>query len=260
MKAQKLTLFAGLVMGITATIASADCKGGYLWTPGGTTIKITAGDGIADPFTVYPRHVQSQNFAFVITDNDSNVLAYPPGNTFDLEGAGEGICRVYGVAYAGDLDMQTGVSVHSLSASECIAVSRNHITVVRKAVKTVNGGWIISDSRGRSTVHINLSDPYPIRAYTTSKAAPDSSYAYVITDYKGNVLAFPPANQFDFSGAPVGICRVYGISYTGTLDTTTGLSIYDVMSDEDNQELSKNYIRVIRSVKTVHSAPAANHK
>ncbi|MDF7823261.1 hypothetical protein P4B35_04500 [Pontiellaceae bacterium B12227] len=250
MKAQPVKVFmaAGLAFGISAT-ALADCNGGYLWTKGGQKVRITAGDGIPDPINVYPRHVKGQNFTFAITDSDSNVLVYTQDNTIDLEGAGAGTCRIYGIAYAGDFAMPTGVSVHSLTASECLSVSRNSIAVVRTAAKVLDGGWIITDGRGRSSVKINLSNPYPVRAYSANKAAADSNYSYVITDNKGMVLAYPPANQFDFSGAPAGICRIYGVSHTGSLVDTTGISIQEVVSDEDQQQLSKNYIRVIRSEK-----------
>lgn len=238
---------AGLALGLTAAGALADCNGGYLWTRGGATVRITAGDGIPDPFKVFPRHVKGENFTFAVTDSDSNVLLYSADNTFDLEGAGAGTCLVYGIAYAGAFDMPTGVPVHSLSASECLAVSRNHIKVVRTGVDKVDGGWIISDGRGRSTVHINLNNPYPVRAYSANNASPEASYAYIITDNEGYVLAYPPANQFDFSGAPVGTCRIYGISFTGELEQVTGIPVHEVSCGSGERELSKNYIRVIRS-------------
>ena len=245
----KTAACTGLALSLTAAISMAELRGGKLWTKGGPKVKITVGDGIPDPVRIFPRHVVGENFTFAITDSDSNVLAYTKENVIDLEGAGGGKCLVYGVAYAGDFDMPTGVPVRSLSASEGLAVSRNHITIYRNAVDPVDGGWIISDSRGRGAVKINLNNPYPVRAYNTSQAAPESGYAYVITDNEGMVLAYPPANQFDFSGAPAGICRIYGISYTGTLDTTTGISIAEVMSDSGEQELSRNYIRVVRAEK-----------
>lgn len=234
-----------LALSIGLGTAIAETRGGWLWSSEGQNVHITAGDGIPDPIRIFPRHVQGENFTFAITDSDSNVLVYTTDNVVDLEGAGAGTCRVYGIAYAGDFDMPTGVSVHDLTASEGLSVSRNRITVKRTAAKSIDGGWIISDSRGRSTVRINLNNPYPVRAYHTSQAV-GSNYAYVITDYAGTVLAYPPANQFDFSGAPDGICRIYGISYTGTLSGETGIDISDVMSDDNNQQLSHNYIRVIR--------------
>lgn len=243
----KWAVYAGLALSFSAIGAMAEeCRGGYLWTRGGSTIRITAGDGIPDPFQVFPRHVRGQNYTFAITDSDSNVLAYTTDNTFDLEGAGEGRCLVYGIAYAGEFDMPTGVSVHSLTASECLAVSYNKITVVRTGVEKVDGGWIISDGRGRATVRINLNNPYPVRAYSANQASPDANYAYIITDNEGNVLGFPPANQFDFAGAPAGICRVYGISFTGELNQTTGVPIHEVVCSDGNQDLSNNYIRVVR--------------
>lgn len=241
----KTWILSTLALSIGLGTAMAETKGGWLWTKGGSKVHITAGDGIPDPIRIFPRHVRGENFTFAITDSDSNVLVYTQNNVVDLEGAGAGTCLVYGIAYAGDFDMPTGVSVHELTASEGLSVSSNRITVERTAAKVIDGGWVIADSRGRSTVHIDLNNPYPIRAYHTSQAV-GSNYSYVITDGDGYVLGYPPANQFDFSPAPPGTCRVYGISYTGELSGETGIHISEVMSDEDNQELSHNYIRVIR--------------
>ena len=80
----KLALVAGLALGMSTTVM-AKTSGGYLWTQGGHKVRITAGDGIPDPFKVFPRHVQGENFTFVITDSDSNVLVYTKDNTFDLD-------------------------------------------------------------------------------------------------------------------------------------------------------------------------------
>lgn len=242
----KTVLLAGIAIAATAASSFAEARGGFLWTKGGRVKNIKVGDGISDAFTVFPRQVQGQNFTFVITDPDTNILAFRKDNTFDLEGAPEGTCLVYGIAYDGELTQTTGVPLHSLTATEGLAFSKNHITINRTAVDVVDGGWIIPDGRGRSRIRINLDQPYPIRAYSANNAAPNSNYAYIITDDQGVILAFPPANQFDFSGAPEGTCRIYGVSYTGELNTITGIPVSEALSTGEELELSKNYIEVIR--------------
>ena len=57
--------------------------------------------------------------------------------------------------------------------------------------------------------------PDPITVTHDSSSA--LNYAYIITDGSGNVLVFPGGNVIDLDGAPAGVCRVYGISYSGTL-------------------------------------------
>ena len=114
--------------------------------------------------------------------------------------------------------------------------------------ESVDGGLILNDRNGRGSVRIYLGDesPNPFRVYTSNNSSTDTNYAFIITDAEGTVLAFPEGNVIDLSGAPPGTCRVYGISYTGNLDTTTGVHVSEVVSDSDNQSLSKNSIRADR--------------
>ena len=95
------SLVAGCAIAALGSVsAHAECRGGYLWSDQGQNITIIAGDGIPDPFQVFPLGVKGENFTFVITDSESNILVYPEGNTFDLEGAGVGKCLVYEGDYA----------------------------------------------------------------------------------------------------------------------------------------------------------------
>lgn len=241
------SLLCALALTPTLVVAESDSKAGYLWSPSGHHVTITAGDDIPDPVAVFPIGVSAPHFSFVITDSESNVLMYTDVNVFDLDGAGAGTCRIYGFAWSGDFDQPTGIPVSELTATGGSSVSRNRITIERVGSSNVDGGLVLNDHNGRGPIRLYLSDqPAPFRVYTANRASTDTGYAYIITDAEGMVLAFPGGNTIDLSGAPPGTCRVFGISYTGTLDTTTGIHVTEVKSDSDNQSLSWNSIRADR--------------
>lgn len=233
--------------GATPLLADDHLKAGSLWSPSGTNVTITAGDDVPDPVSIFPVGVDAPNFTFVITDEDSNVLMYTTTNVIDLEAAPPGLCRVYGFVWEGEFDQPTGGNVNDLTASEGQAISKNRVSITRNGADYVNGGVVLNDRNRYGKIRMYLGDnPSPFRVYTYNKASTDTSYAYIVTDEEGTVLAFPEGNVIDLSGAPPGTCRVYGISFTGELDKTTGIHVSEVVSDTDNQSLSKNSIRADR--------------
>jgi len=245
------TLIASVLLSsLTASAQDDDCRGGFLYTGQGNKITITTGDGIPDPIQVFPFRVRGDNFTFVITDSESTVLAYTTNNTIDLEGVFVGTCRVYGLAYSGTLDTEDeanlNINIQEVTTDGCTSVSRNFITIDRVADGAVDGGWLLDDKTGTGRVRVCLNDPEPFRVYSFNDAASSTSYSFVVTDDSGTVLTFPPGNQIDLSSAPPGICRVYGISHTGSLVQTTGINIKEVVSDTGVQDLSSNSVRATR--------------
>ncbi len=103
--------------------------GGQLATAGGLTeLDICAADGESDLFDVVLTGAEGEN-AWVITDADGNIIDLPAGPPFDFEGAGEGVCLVWNLSYAGELTgAEVGANASDLSG--CFELS-NPITVNR---------------------------------------------------------------------------------------------------------------------------------
>ena len=72
------------------------------------------------------------NFRYLITDADNGLLAVTDEETFNFGPAGVGICRVWGVAYAGELTVVAGEDVTEVMlASGCFGLSDGFLTVNR---------------------------------------------------------------------------------------------------------------------------------
>lgn len=112
--------------------AEAEClvDGGRLTLENGdTTLTICAGDGVSDAFNVTLTDTVGTNSAWVITDDQLNILGLPAAPPFDLEDAGDGVCLVWHLSFEDDL---TGAEVGANAADlmGCFDLS-NPIEVTR---------------------------------------------------------------------------------------------------------------------------------
>lgn len=190
-------------------------------------------------FTVENSTTSETSYAYIITKDDATVLAISESADLDLSTAAAGICRVYGIAYTGTLDMANGQNVNNVTSDGDFGLSTNWITVNRKSVwggmVSVNGSSRVSGIAG--------TDNLKLTAENNSSAT--ESYAYIITKDDGTVLAISESADLDLSSAPAGTCRIYGISYTGTLDMPNNQNVSDITSDDDFS-LSTNWVTVYR--------------
>ena len=127
-------------IGIPQADIASFTAGTIATTDGLTTFTICAGDGISDAFNVnVSEATDGFDYGFLITDADGNILSNGllPGQEFDLEDAGEGVCLIYGVAYFSGFMANQGDNIFSLAG--CYQLS-NSITVTRLSGADCNAG------------------------------------------------------------------------------------------------------------------------
>ncbi len=227
-------------------IRKEDVDGGTVSMPGGGTQVFTCpGDGNGDivPFT--NTGSSTGNYTYVITDADNNILEITDASEFDFDGAPEGTCRVWGLAYTGTITAVVGDNAANIALTdECYDLSESFIEVVRE----VPDGGTVATSAGDTVVYVcpgdGLADLIEFDSMETSAGA----YAYVITDENNVILAFPSGDSNDFEDAPTGICRVWGLAYTGNVTAEVGDTASAISLSDDCFDLSDNYIEVIRQL------------
>ena len=222
-----LMAFSGDVLGIEVGNNAADFEGcfdlsnpitvnrsgvnaGEITTTDSTTeLSICAGDGVSDAFDVIISDDVQGDTRWVITDPEGNVLGLPDAPPFDLEGAGQGTCLVWLMAFNGDV---LGIEVGNNAADfeGCFDLS-NPITVTRTGV---NAGEITTTD---STTELSIcagdgvSDAFDV--IISDDVQGDTRW--VITDPEGNVLGLPDAPPFDLEGAGQGTCLVWLMAFSG---------------------------------------------
>ncbi len=234
-----------------------------------TAITTITGDGIADVITFKNTSQSSTTYAYLITDEAGKILATET-STHDFEGADAGICKVYGISYTGSLSV-TGKNVSDSDlATESYDLSDNFITVTRENFVTdptctdgiqngdetgidcggscepctVVDGAMISTSDDQTAITTITGDGIADVITFKNTSQSSATYAYLITDEAGKILATETSTH-DFEGADAGICKVYGISYTGSL-SVTGKNVSDSDLATESYDLSDNFITVTR--------------
>ena len=166
------------------------------------------------------------------------------GNVIDFDPADPGICRIWGVSYTGDFILGGDVNAaEAVISTECYTLSENFVTVIR----SIPDGGTVSTSDGDTTLAITVGDGIADVVSFTNENSSNSNYAYVITDENNMILGLPAGSFQDFEGAGTGICRVWGLAYTGEIIATAGQDAAAVELTDDCFDLSDNFIEITRT-------------
>ncbi|MEM9991835.1 MAG: T9SS type A sorting domain-containing protein, partial [Bacteroidota bacterium] len=233
------------------TVVRTDVDGGTVTTADGTTnVSIVAGDGIADRITLNNTATQNANFSYVITDENNTVLAVPNGNSVDFEGAGAGVCLIWGVSYTGDLKYLIGGDLFGFALStDCFDISMEAVTVTRTTGggdTAINGGTVAMPSGATEKYTCANDGVEDVIRVVSTWASTDANYTLVVTDQAGTILGVPPADMVNVTGAGTGVCLVWGLAYTGELTAQMGDNAMDVALSSGEFALSDNFITLNR--------------
>ncbi|MCG8328398.1 MAG: T9SS type A sorting domain-containing protein, partial [Chitinophagales bacterium] len=181
------------------------------------------------------------NSAWVVTDVNGNILGLPPTpSDVNFDGAGPGECLVWHLSYEDGL---TGAEVGANAADlqGCYSLS-NPISVFRIEV---NGGMVMTED-GETEITVTVGDGIDDIIHFDSIDVVGDQFTYVVTDDNNVILAVPGGDQVNFEGAGIGVCRVWGLAYTGNITAMPGDTASLVDLSDGCFDLSDDFITVIR--------------
>lgn len=222
--------------------------------PEGGTVQSVAGEtditlciGQGDPVISFEAATGSQSgYQFVLTDDNNLIRQLPEDNMVDFGSLENGFYRLWGLSYTGLLVAEEGMDAAGGEplASSCFELSENFVTIRKGG--PVDGGQVTA--YGSDTYQSCPADGIPdiISLETTSTAAGISNYRYVITDTTDRIL-FPDieGSVFDFDGAPPGVYRIFGVSYTGNFIANRGDDVRTAALSDICYEASGSFVKVI---------------
>merc|ERR1711916_403227 len=171
----------------------------------------------------------------------------------DLDPAGPGICNLYRLVYTGTLQVTQGsnFTANTMRASGDSATS--NILQVNRNACALTAGSISRESDGATQVSYCGGDGQS-DSFTVAVAGADpnaGSVAWVITDAAtGTVLGLPAdASPFvvDLDPAGPGICNLYRLVYTGTLQVTQGSNFTANTMRASGDSATSNILQVNRN-------------
>ena len=218
--------------------------GGSIQTDGGEQVVfLCPGNGVADLIKFQHTSTANVDYKWVITDQNDVITNILDDPSYDFENTPNGTCRVYGVSYTGTFINFTGTNINQfILSSACFDISDNFIEIHKS--ETIGGQ--IQSRFGRDREYICPDDTIPDVIVPTLINSSNSKHAYILTDTFGAVRSFFLSTPIILTDQDPGICRVYGVSYTGNLTVSPGEDIlFSVLSD-DCYDLTTNYMELFK--------------
>ncbi len=199
----------------------------------------------SDTISLTTSNTAGPNQAFLVTDTNNIIVRISDTPEVDLSGLPLGTNRIWTVAYSGQLLAEGGQDAGTAALSdECSDLSDNFVTVTRSFV---DGQEVRLASESTDTLVCSEDGEADNLQFTNNTKATDANYAYLITN-ENNVLltALTQSNVFDFDVAPAGVCRVWGVSYTGLLIIQPGQNAVTANLSDACFDLSDNFVTVAK--------------
>ena len=218
--------------------------GGTVSTEDGEQQAFTCpGDNLPDIVQFDSTGASGSAYAYIITDENNVILALPGTDSADFDSLGSGACRVWGLAYSGNLTAMAGDTASAASLSDaCFALSDNFITVYKEVP---NAGTVTTEN-GNDVAYVCPGDSIPDLLRFDSAGVGNSLYTYVVTDTNNVILSVPNTDEIDFDSAAVGVCRVWGLAYIGNLTAMVGDTASVVSLADGCFDLSDNFVTIYK--------------
>lgn len=179
-------------------------------------------------------------FTYILTTDKDTVIRVLERDTLHLNTPLKGICKIWGLAYTGEILIQPGDHIkNGVLATGCANVSSNPVILI----KDEPIGGRISLASGDTTYTICHKDGWPdfIPLKTTSQTFLE--YQYVLADGDDKILAFH-AEQINFETLPPGTKKIFGVSYLGSVLVKIGDTLTRLPFAADCFQWSENSIQV----------------
>ncbi|GAB5552509.1 MAG: hypothetical protein Sapg2KO_21000 [Saprospiraceae bacterium] len=183
-------------------------------------------------------------YTFLIS-NDRDEFLFAVQDSVDLNVFFDGNLKVWGLAYTGNLTIQPLEDIKTTTLSDdCYELSSNILTIVKEDID----GGTIATAEGASAAYACPGDGSPdiIRLSNTSTSG-TANYAYIITTVDNNILRAIDGNERDFDD--IGAfreLRVWGVSYTGTLNTPIFAGLFETQLSDACFDISNNFVPIFR--------------
>ncbi len=186
---------------------------------------------------------QTGAYRFVLTDRQNIILDIFESSTYEFLNITEDLCRVYGVSFTGNLNLQIGDDLLTTAVSdECYDITDDFVTISHLFVE---GGIVALTANSAGTI-VCSSDGIPDIVSFETNSTINADYKFILTDGNDNILIVLEGNSINLDIANAGICRIYGVSFIDQLNATIGMNINDSNLAENCFDLSDNFIEIIK--------------
>ena len=196
------------------------------------------GDGIDDLLDADLIGAIGDQMMFILTDADSIVLSSFDTLPFNLDGFEAGECLLWNVSSTDTVAIDTGMHIATIQ-SECFDFSN-----AASFTKTFVDGAMLSLIGGDTTITICVGDGASDLLEFINTSSSTESYQYVITDTMNIITALVDSTVFEFDSSMIGVCRVWGVSYSGAFLPMVGDSLENTPAVNECFDISDNFVEI----------------
>jgi hypothetical protein len=224
-------------------VTSAFPDGGSVFATDNTTQEFTCPqDGAPDVIEFFSEGASGSGFVFLITDENNIIEAINESGNYDFESDTEGVNRIWGLSYTGNLTAAVGDdAAAAMLSDDCFDLSDNFVEIIRE----VPFGGDVFLENGDTSAFVCNEAAATLKFDSTGTSR--GEYVYVITDEDNVIRNGIFGDEFDFSFLPNGTYRIWGLAYTGMLTAAIGDVVNEVPISDDCYDLSETFATVVVS-------------
>ena len=210
----------------------------------GSPLFVCAPDNKPDFISVHALFPSKSMARYIVIDEKNKIVAIQDQNKIDANNLSCQTCKFYAVSFTGLFTAKIGQSVSDPLSSDCSAISQNFITAVRDLAR---GGTIrLSDPSSPLFICSTSTKAQSILTQLTGNSA--GNQAYILTDTLNKVLALQNTSVIPSNILAAGICRLWGVTFTGTLIQSDyiGKSIHTVVWSDDCFAVTLNNLAITK--------------
>ena len=183
------------------------------------SLLICTGDGLPNLINFSSSDsLSGLNYRYVLTTLANNIIQVINGNSIDLETIGLREMRLYSVAFNGNFNSQTGVSIFNTNLSSgCFKISDNYIKILRD--RPANHRILFSNNDTIQKLCLTKSGSF---ARLKSTFTGRTGYVYIVLNKFNTIIMLNATQNIDIEKLEDGDYQVYGLSYTGNLNLRVG--------------------------------------
>ena len=186
-------------------------------------------------------------FTFVLTDEQDIILEVLDSNTTTFADLNPAVYRIYGVSYIGNPNINIGDTLTSeILSDDCFAISQNAVDIT---IQLVDGAQVSLEDGSRMTEVCVMDGESDELIFINNTTATSANYAYIITNENDEIILPLIGDRIDFDVDLItGVNRVYGLSYTGNLNLSSGQNITSGVLSDACYSLSSTFVTIVKSL------------
>lgn len=182
------------------------------------SLLICTGDGQPNLTNFYSTDtISGLLYKYVLTSVTNNIIQVLNSPSIDLENVGLREMRLYSVAYNGQFIGQSGLITNSALSTSCYRISENFIQIFRD--RPINHTILFSNNDTIQKLCLTKSGSI---ARLKSSFTGKTGYVYLVIDKANKIVIINNTANIDIERLQDGDYRVFGLSYTGTLNVKLG--------------------------------------